>query len=102
MTDKRMAPVHPGEILQTLFLDPLELSQNAIARELKVPPRRINEIVNGKRRITADTALRLARYFRVTPRYWMGLQADYDLDMAQDEIEDKINAEIKPCDKCPA
>jgi addiction module HigA family antidote len=98
MTDKRMAPVHPGEILQTLFLDPLELSQNAIARELKVPPRRINEIVNGKRRITADTALRLARYFRVTPRYWMGLQADYDLDLAQDEIEDKINAEIKPCE----
>ena len=97
-----MAPVHPGEILQTLFLDPLELSQNAIAREFKVPLRRINEIVNGKRRITADTALRLARYFRVTPRYWMGLQADYDLDMAQDEIEDKINAEIKPCDKCPA
>jgi addiction module HigA family antidote len=101
MTDKRMAPVHPGEILQTLFPDPLELSQNAIARELKVPPRRIDEIVNGKRRITADTALRLARYFRVTPRYWMGLQADYDLDLAQDEIEDKINAEIKPCERCP-
>jgi addiction module HigA family antidote len=102
MNDIRRAPVHPGEILQTLFLDPLELSQNAIARELKVPPRRINEIVNGKRRITADTALRLARYFRVTPRYWMGLQADYDLDVAQDEIEDKINAEIKPCERRPA
>lgn len=102
MIEKRMSPVHPGEILQTLFLEPLDLSQNALARELKVPPRRINEIVNCKRRITADTALRLARYFRVTPRYWMGLQADYDLDQAQDEIEDKINAEIKPCEKCPA
>lgn len=102
MTEKRMAPVHPGEVLQTLFLDTLDLSQNALAREIKVPPRRINEIVNGKRRVTADTALRLARYFRVTPRYWMGLQADYDLDLAQDEIEEKIKAEIKPCKRCPA
>jgi addiction module HigA family antidote len=102
MTDKKMAPVHPGEILQTLYLDALDLSQNALARAIKVPPRRINEIVNGKRRITADTALRLARYFRVTPRYWIGLQADYDLDLARDEIEEKINAEIKPCEQCPA
>lgn len=102
MTENRMAPVHPGEILQELFLDPLQMSQNALARDIKVPPRRINEIVNRKRRITADTALRLARYFKVTPRYWMGLQADYDLDVAQDALEEKINAEIKPCKKCVA
>jgi addiction module HigA family antidote len=63
MPEKRMSPVHPGEMLQTLFMEPLQISQNALARNIKVPPRRINEIVNGKRRITADTALRLARYF---------------------------------------
>lgn len=102
MTDKRMSPVHPGEILQELFLSPMQMSQNALARHLKVPPRRINEIVNRKRRITADTALRLARYFNMTPRYWMGLQADYDLDVAQDDMEEKIKAEIQPCEKCVA
>ena len=102
MNAKRMEPVHPGEILQDLFMAPLNLSQNALARDIHVPPRRINEIVNRKRRITADTALRLARYFKMTPQYWMGLQVDYDLDVAQDEISDAIDLEITPCEKCNA
>jgi antitoxin HigA-1 len=102
MNDNRMSPVHPGEILQTLFIEPLGLSQNALARDINVPPRRINEIVNRKRRITADTAMRLARYFCMTPQYWMGLQADYDLDVAHDDLEEKIVREVKPCEKCVA
>jgi antitoxin HigA-1 len=102
MNNKRMSPVHPGEILQTLFIEPLGLSQNALARDINVPPRRINEIVNRKRRITADTAMRLARYFCMTPQYWMGLQADYDLDVAHDDLEEKIASEVKPCKKCVA
>ena len=97
MQKKRMAPVHPGEILLEQFLRPLEMSQNRLAIEISVPPRRINEIVNGKRRVTADTAMRLAIFFNMTPQYWMGLQADYDLDVAQDELEEKIKKEVRPC-----
>ncbi len=97
--EKRMSPVHPGEILRELYLDPLGMSQNELARRLNVSPRRINEIVNGRRSITADTAMRLARFFRMTPQYWMGLQADYDLEMVQDELEKKIEAEVTPCEK---
>jgi addiction module HigA family antidote len=100
MNENRMEPVHPGEILQELYLTPLKLSQNALARDIHVPPRRINEIVNRKRRITADTALRLSRYFGMTPQYWMGLQVDYDLDLVQDELSEKINSEIKPREEC--
>lgn len=102
MDTERMAPVHPGEILQTLFIEPMGLSQNALARHIRVPPRRINEIVNRKRRITADTAMRLARYFNMTPQYWMGLQADYDLDLARDALEEKINNEVTPRQQCVA
>lgn len=69
---------------------------------ISVPPRRINEIVKGKRRVTADTAMRLARFFSLTPQYWMGLQADYDLDFAQDELEEKIIQEVRPCASCIA
>ena len=97
MQKKRMAPVHPGEILLEQFLRPLEMSQNRLAIEISVPPRRINEIVNGKRRVTADTAMRLAIFFNMTPQYWMGLQADYDLDVAQDELEEKIKQEVRAC-----
>lgn len=100
MKEERMEPVHPGEILQELFWAPLKLSQNALSRKIHVPPRRINEIVNRKRRITADTALRLARYFLVTPQYWMGLQADYDLALVQDALAEKINSEIQPREEC--
>ena len=78
---KKLAPVHPGEVLQEEFLKPMGLSQNRLALDIHVPTRRINEIVLGKRRITADTALRLARYFGNSPEFWLGLQTDYDLDI---------------------
>ena len=97
MKKKRMAPVHPGEILLEQFLKPLAMSQSKLAIEISVPPRRINEIVKGRRRVTADTAMRLARFFRMTPEYWMGLQADYDLDVARDELKERIESEVRPC-----
>ena len=80
MSTKKLEPVHPGEILNEEFLKPMNLSQNALARGLGVPPRRINEIVHGKRRVTADTALRLARYFGTSAKFWLGLQEDHDLE----------------------
>lgn len=78
--DKYLPPIHPGEILQTEFLEPLGLSQNRLAREIGVPPRRINEIVHGKRAITADTALRLSRFFGTTAQLWLNLQSHYELE----------------------
>jgi addiction module HigA family antidote len=98
MKKKRSAPVHPGEILLEQFLKPLAMSQNKLALQISVPPRRINEIVKGRRRVTADTAMRLARFFAMKPEYWMGLQADYDLDIARDELEERIELEVRPCD----
>ncbi len=92
-TDK-LHPVHPGEVLQEEFLTPMGLSQNQLALAIRVPARRINEIVQGKRRITADTALRLARYFAMSPQFWLGLQMDYDLDVAEDEIGARLDREI--------
>lgn len=89
-------PIHPGEILLEEFLKPLGISQNALARALRVPPDRINAIVQGKRSITADTALRLARAFGTTPQFWLNLQARYDLDMAQERLEDQIEREVIP------
>src|SRR6185295_4437432 len=83
---KRLPNVHPGEVLLEEFLKPLGISQNRLARELKVPPRRVNEIILGKRAITPDTALRLARYFGTSERFWLGLQLDYDLEEAQRAI----------------
>lgn len=83
---KKIPPVHPGEILNLEFLEPLGISQNQLGRDLGVSPLRINEIVHGKRGITAGTALRLARYFGNSPTYWLGLQMDYDLDVAEDEM----------------
>ena len=96
MKAKRMPPVHPGEILLEQFLKPMGMSQNRLAIEISVPPRRINEIVKGNRRVTADTAMRLAIFFDMTPQYWLGLQADYDLDVARDELEEKIKREVRP------
>ena len=96
MKRKTLAPVHPGEILQKEFLEPMGLSQNKLAMALHVPARRINEIVLGKRGITADTALRLARYFRMSPQFWLGLQMDYELDTAEEAIDERIKEEIKP------
>ncbi|MCA9758074.1 MAG: HigA family addiction module antidote protein [Candidatus Eisenbacteria bacterium] len=90
------APVHPGEILMEEFLSPMGLSQNELARGLKVPPRRINEIVLGKRRVTADTALRLAQFFQMSPEFWLGLQMDFDLDTERDRLESRIGQEVTP------
>jgi addiction module HigA family antidote len=84
---KRLRNIHPGEVLLEEFLKPMDLSQNAIARAIGVPPRRINEIVLGKRGITADTAIRLAKHFGTSEQFWMGLQADYDLEEARRGIK---------------
>ena len=92
---KKMNPIHPGEILLEEFLTPMNLSQNKIATDIGVPPRRINEIVHGKRRITADTALRLAHYFKMSPQFWLGLQMDYDLDVEEDRLADRLPDEVK-------
>ena len=91
----KMAPLHPGEILNEEFLKPMGLSQNRVALAIRVPARRINEIVQGKRRITADTALRLSKYFNMTPQFWLGLQMDYDLDLAEDRLSGKLDTEIQ-------
>lgn len=96
MATKKLAPVHPGEILQKEFLEPMDLSQNRLALALGVPARRINEIVLGKRGITADTALRLARYFKMSPQFWLGLQMDYELDVAEDMLEGRLEKEVTP------
>lgn len=93
--EEKLAPVHPGEVLLEEFLKPMNLSQNQLALDIHVPARRINEIVHGKRRITADTALRLARYFRMSPQFWLGLQMDYDLDVAEDTLAERLDREVK-------
>ena len=94
--DEKLNPVHPGEVLLGEFLKPMGLSQNRLSLVIGVHPRRINEIVLGKRRITADTALRLARYFGTSPQFWMGLQSDYDLDVAADALGDRLDIEVRP------
>lgn len=94
MDGDKLAPVHPGEVLFEEFLKPLGLSQNRVALDIRVPPRRINEIVLGKRRVTAETALRLAKYFDTTPQFWLGLQADYDLDVASDLLGERLDREV--------
>ena len=94
MSEEKLRPIHPGEVLLEEFLIPMDLSQNRLAMDIRVPARRINEIVHGKRRITADTALRLARYFGVSPQFWLGLQMDYDLDVAEDELADRLEKEV--------
>ena len=91
---KKIPTVHPGEILNEEFLKPLGISQNQLGRDLGVSPRRINEIVHGKRSVTADTALRLARYFGNSANFWLGLQMDYDLDVAEDALASKIKKEV--------
>ncbi len=96
MVEGKFAPVHPGEILLEEFLKPMGLSQNRLALSIGVPARRINEIVLGKRSITADTALRLARFFDMSPQFWLGLQMDYNLDTAEDELADRLQREVIP------
>lgn len=95
MTRKKIPPVHPGIILQEEFLVPFGLSQTKLATDIGVSPRRINEIVLGKRAITADTALRLARYFNMSAQFWLGLQMDYDLEIHEDLLEERLKSEVK-------
>jgi len=95
MIEERLKPVHPGEVLLEEFLKPMGPSQNRLALDIRVPARRINEIVLGKRRITADTALRLARFFDTSPQFWLGLQMDYDLDITADALADRLEREVK-------
>ena len=90
MAEEKLTPVHPGEVLLEEFLKPMALSQNQLALAIRVPARRINELVHGRRRITADTALRFAKYFNMSPQFWLGLQMDYDLDMAEDAMGEQI------------
>lgn len=94
MAKKRIDPVHPGEILLEEFLKPMGISQNKLGEALGVSPRRINEIIHGKRSITADTALRLARFFNMSPQFWLGLQMDYDLDTESDRLEKRLDREV--------
>lgn len=93
---RRLVPIHPGEILHEEFMKPMGLSINRLARELHVPVNRISEIVNGKRSITADTALRLARFFATTPELWLNLQMEYDVRRARREIQAEIDAKVRP------
>lgn len=93
---KKLPNIHPGEILLEEFLSPMGISQNRLARDIGVPPRRINEIVHGNRAVTADTALRLARYFGTSEAFWMGLQSDYDLEEARERLGDRLNREVRP------
>ena len=96
MTTSTLPPVHPGEVLLEEFLEPMGLSQYRLAKDLSVPPRRINEIVHGTRSVTADTALRLSRYFGTSDRFWLNLQAGYDLDVERDKLGDRLEAEVLP------
>ena len=93
---RKLKPVHPGEILREEFMVPLGLSMNRVAMDLRVPVTRIADIVNEKRGITADTALRFARYFRNSPTFWMNLQTRYDLEVAEDEIAYKVERDVRP------
>ncbi len=95
MEDQKLAAISPGEVLMEEFLTPMGLSQNRLALDIRVPARRINEIVQGKRRITPDTALRLARYFDMSPQFWLGLQMDYDLGVAEDNLAEQIGRGVR-------
>jgi addiction module HigA family antidote len=92
---KKITPIYPREILDEEFLKPMRISQNQLGKDLGVSPRRINEIVHGKRSITADTALRLSIYFGNSPTFWLGLQMDYDLDVAEDTLSARLQKEVQ-------
>jgi antitoxin HigA-1 len=95
MTDK-LSPIHPGEVLLEEFIKPMNLSQNRLAIDIGVDARRINEIVLGKRSITADSALRLSRFFGNSPQFWLGLQTQYDLDITEDRLGKRLDREVRP------
>lgn len=94
-TEKLLPPIHPGEILMEEFLKPMGISQYRLAKDISVPPRRINEIVHGKRAITPDTALRLSRYFGLSERFWINMQARYDLEIEKDRLQDRLIQEVQ-------
>jgi antitoxin HigA-1 len=96
---KKLPPIHPGEILLEEFLKPLAITMNRLAEELHVPANRITQIVEGRRSITGETALRLARYFGTSPEFWLGMQKDYDLQVARDEFEAEVERQIQPRNK---
>jgi addiction module HigA family antidote len=93
---EKLSPIHPGEVLLEEFIKPMNLSQNRLAIDIGVDARRINEIVLGKRSITADTALRLARFFGNSPQFWLGLQTQYDLDVTEDQLGKRLDREVRP------
>lgn len=95
MRTNKMPPVHPGEILMEEFLTPMGISQYRLSRDISVPPRRINEIVHGNRSVTADTALRLGRYFGISPQFWLNLQAHFDLEQEQDRLGNRLEQEVQ-------
>ncbi len=99
MASPKLDPIHPGEVLLADFLEAFGVSQYRLARDISVPPRRINEIVHGKRAITADTALRLARYFGTTDRFWTNLQARFDLERERDRLGDRLTTEVTVLDR---
>jgi addiction module HigA family antidote len=96
MSEDRLPPVHPGEVLRLDFLEPLGISQYALAKAIGVPPQRVLEIVHGRRAVSADTALRLGRYFGVEPQFWLNLQTRCDLDRAEDALGDRLEREVTP------
>jgi len=96
MNEENLKPVHPGQVLLEEFLKPMGLSQNQLALSTSISSHRIDEIVLGKRPVTANTALRLARYFDMSPQFWLGLQMDYDLDVTEDEIAERLQVEVRP------
>jgi len=95
MKNKKLPPIHPGEILIEEFLKPMGLSQYRLAKDISVPPRRINEIVHGKRSISADTALRLGRFFGISPQFWLNLQTRFDLEVTEDLLAERLDKEIQ-------
>ena len=94
MKNKKLPPIHPGEILKEEFLEPMGISQYRLAKDISVPPRRINEIVHGKRAITADTALRLGRFFNMSPQFWLNLQTRFDLEVTEDQLDNRLDNEV--------
>ncbi len=94
MKEKKLPPIHPGEILIEEFLKPMGISQYRLAKDISVPPRRINEIVHGKRAITADTALRLGRFFGMSPQFWLNFQTRYDLEVTEDLLANRLDKEV--------
>jgi addiction module HigA family antidote len=95
MKNKKLPPIHPGEILIEEFLKPMGISQYRLAKDISVPPRRINEIVHGKRSISADTALRLGRFFGISPQFWLNLQNRFDLEVTEDLLADRLQKEVR-------